>query len=229
MKQINKLPEPNSLVVHRASQHSFFYNIPQDAKEELKLNLLIEQGYICCYCLKRIPEKIDKDGLITYEMKVEHHQSQDGHQLLQLQYSNLFGACTGNEGKPGKLQTCDTKKGSQDLTINLIATQPNCEGLFKYNAEGEISSLDDDEDINRQINDILNLNMQSLKDARREVYLEVQKRVETEGRRLGTKKLKIKFFEQERDSWLSKTSQKHKPYCMVAVYYLRKKIRQNAS
>lgn len=229
MKRIVKLPEPNSLVQHRAGPHSFYHNIPTDAREDLKANLLLEQGYLCCYCLKRIPEKVDKDGVVSYEMKVEHHQSQDSFEHLQLQYINLFGACTGNEGKPNKLQTCDTKKGSNDITINLVSNAPDCETLFKYNADGEMSSFDDNEDVNRQINDTLNLNMQSLKDARREVYLEVQKRVETESRRLGNKNLKLRFFEQERDNWLARTENKHKPYCMIAVYYLKKKIRQNQS
>jgi uncharacterized protein (TIGR02646 family) len=227
MKQINKSQEPNSLVRHRASQHSFFYNIPLQTKGELRQSLLIEQGHICCYCMKRIPEKIEKDGILSYDMKVEHFQCQDNFPDLQLTYTNLFGACTGNEGKPKKLQTCDTKKGNDDLSINPISNAPNCETLFKYNADGEISSITDDEEINRQLNNVLNLNMQSLKDGRREVYLQVQKKVESESRQLANKQLKISFFEQERNNWLSRTENKNRPYCMVAVYYLTKKIRQN--
>ena len=227
MKQIIKLKEPNSFVEHRTKTHSNFDNIPPEAKEELKQKLLVEQGKICCYCMKRIPEKIEKDGIISYEMKVEHFKCQDQYESLQLTYLNLFGACTGNEGKPKKLQTCDTKKAKQELTINLLTNSPNCETMFKYNAEGEISSVNDDPEINRQINEVLNLNMQTLKDGRSEIYLGVQRKVEVESRQKENNQLKVSYFQQEREKWLIKSSDnKFKPFCMVAVYYLNKKIRQ---
>lgn len=225
MKQINKLAEPQSLTQHRANQPAYYNGLPLESKEDLRQSLLAEQGHICCYCLKRIPEKIEKDGRINYEMKIEHYQCQDIFPLLQLTYSNLYGACTGGEGKPKKLQTCDTRKGNSSLTINLNTNAPNCESLFKYNAEGEISSIDDSESINQQLNDILNLNMQTLKDGRREVYLEVQKKVETDSKLFGTGQLKLKYLESERQKWLGRNQDKYKPFCMVAVYYLSKKIK----
>jgi uncharacterized protein (TIGR02646 family) len=227
MKQITKIVEPNSLVQHRANQPAFFDNLPLLAKEELRQHLLLEQGHICCYCMKRIPEKVEIDSAINYEMKVEHFQCQDNFPVLQLTYSNLFGACIGNEGKPKKLQTCDTCKGNQDLTINPISHAPNCESLFKYNPEGEISSINDNEEVNKQLNEVLNLNMQTLKDCRRQVYLEVQQRAELARKQLRNRPLTIKYFEQEREKWLIKSENKYRPFCMVAVYYLTKKIRQN--
>lgn len=97
-------------------------------------------------------------------MKVEHYKCQDHFQDLQLDYKNLLGACTGNEGYPKKLQTCDTqKKANETLTINPLSTDPSCETLFKFNSEGEMSSIYDDEAVEKQINTVLNLNMQSLK------------------------------------------------------------------
>lgn len=227
MKQIVKLAEPNSLTQHRAKAHSSYSNLPIKAKDELRDNLLTEQGHICCYCMKRIPEKINSNGNIVYEMKIEHFQCQDYFQHLQLTYDNLLGACTGNKGKPKKLQTCDTKKGNLALTISLISNAPNCETLFKYNPDGEIGSIDNDPEINRQINDVLNLNMQTLKDNRKQIYLEVQRRVETESKQHTTKPLKIRYFSIEREKWLKKTNGKYKEFCMVAVYYLTKKIKQN--
>ncbi len=221
MKQIVKLNEPNSLVEHRAKEHSNFDNIPLTAKEQLRQNLLLEQGFICCYCMKRIPESNPPT------LKVEHFCCQADNNHLQLTYSNLFASCTGNEGQPKIKQTCDTKKGNSVLTINPISNPPNCESLFKFNADGEISLLVENADINRQINEVLNLNMQTLKDNRREIYLEVQKNVETESRKLGSKQLKLSYFEKEKAKWLTRSDNKFKPFCMVAVYYLNKKIRQN--
>lgn len=222
MKQITKLQEPNSLLQHRAQQFAHFDNMPNVTKEELKQNLLLEQGLICCYCMRRIPEQSSP------YMKVEHYKCQDHFQDLQLDYRNLLGACTGNEGQPKKLQTCDTKKANENLSINPLNTNPSCETLFKFNSEGEMSSLSDNEAINNQINTILNLNMQSLKDARKEVYYVVQERVRSESKR--TKKNKpafVRFLNQELQVWQNKTDGKFRPYCLVAIYYLTKKLRSN--
>lgn len=223
MKQITKIQEPNSLVQHRANQPAYYHNLPLPAMNDLRANLLSEQGHICCYCTKRIPEKIEKDGTVSYEMKVEHFLCQDRNENLQLTYSNLFGACTGNEGQPKKLQTCDTKKGNLDFSINPTSTAPNCEITIKYDADGGIYT--DDEELNRQLNEVLNLNMQTLKESRKAIYLEVQKKVELESKKYADRNLKKSFFEQEKARWLTRTDDKLKPYCVVAVYYLNKKIR----
>jgi uncharacterized protein (TIGR02646 family) len=229
MKQIIKTVEPQSLIQHRANQPAFYDNLPLAAKEELRQSLLSEQGHICCYCMKRIPEKVEKDGTVNYEMKVEHYKCQDAFPELQLTYSNLLGACTGNEGKPKKLQTCDTKKGNSiKLTINPTANLPNCETLFKYNAEGEISSINGDSAIDEQLNETLNLNMQTLKDGRSEVFLEIQKKIKIEGKRFKNDKASfIRHLEKERDNWINRSDNKYRPYNMVAIYILNKKISQN--
>ena len=69
--------------------------------------------------------------------------------------------------------------------------------------------------------------MQTLKDNRKKIYLEVQKRTESESKQHTTKQLKIRYFEQERNKWLNKVDGKYKEFSMVAVYYLTKKIKQN--
>ena len=225
MRQINKIQEPQSLMQHRANPPVLYHNLPLAAMNDLRANLLSEQGHICCYCMKRIPQKIEIDGTISYKMKIEHYKCQDNYPALQLNYSNLLGACTGNEGNPKKLQTCDTKKGNTDITINPISANPNCEKQIKYLSNGEIHS--DNPIIDKELNDVLNLNMQTLVDGRREVFETVQNKVENEGKKYNDKNIKVKYFEKELQWWLSLDSGKFKPYCMVAVYYLLKKIRQN--
>jgi len=69
--------------------------------------------------------------------------------------------------------------------------------------------------------------MLMLKAGRREVYLEVQNKVEVESKKYADKNLKNRFFEQEKIKWLATTTDKYRPFCMVAVYYLNKKIRAN--
>lgn len=229
MKQIVKTAEPHSLVQHRANQPAFYDNLALASKEDLRQSLLSEQGHICCYCMKRIPEKVEKDSTVSYEMKVEHYKCQDAFPALQLTYSNLLGACTGNEGKPKKLQTCDTKKeNSIKLTINPTSNLPNCQDLFKYNADGEISSINGDTDIDKQLNEILNLNMQTLKDGRSEIYERVHEKVRVESRRFKNDKAGfVRQLEIEKEKWLNRSDNKYREYCMVAIYILTKKIRQN--
>jgi uncharacterized protein (TIGR02646 family) len=223
MKRITKIRQPRSLVEHMAKTHASYENLPGEAKDALRNNLIEEQGYLCCYCMKRLSEPSEK------HMKVEHFMDQDHYPAQQLVYSNLFGACLGNEGKPGRLQTCDTKKGNKTLTINPTSLAPDCESLFKYNAEGEISSKDNNEEINKAINNVLNLNEDNLKDCRREVFLAVQEKYEIEGKRLGSGPLKLNYLEKEMAWWLSKSDGQYRPFCMVAKYVLDKKRKQIAS
>jgi hypothetical protein len=68
--------------------------------------------------------------------------------------------------------------------------------------------------------------MQTLKDGRREIYLQVQGRVIQESKK-SNKASFVKFLEQEKAKWLERTKNKHRPYCSVAIYYLTKKIKSN--
>ena len=56
MRQISKRVEPKSLTQHRANKPAYYEGLPFAAKDELRQTLLSEQGHLCCYCLKRIPE-----------------------------------------------------------------------------------------------------------------------------------------------------------------------------
>jgi len=220
MKEINKIQEPNSLLQHRLKQHSNYDNLPLVAKEELRINLLSEQGHICCYCMKRIPE-----STAPY-MKVEHFKCQDNFPDLQLRYSNLLGACTGNEGQPKRIQTCDTRKGNDDFSLHPVFSNPSCNTIFKYTADGRI--ICNDEELQNEIDSILNLNNQSLIDQRAEVFDNISSVVESESKKQKDRKVKLKYFENLLLEWTTpNVNGKLKPFCMVAVYYLNKKIRQN--
>lgn len=134
MKQIRKNKEPASLLEHRADQHSY-ENLN---KLDTRMALLMEQGYICCYCMKRIPEKDINPGC-----KIEHFNCQDNHKDQELDYNNMLIACYGNEGSPEMIQTCDTFKQNKSLSISPASRQRNIEELIKYKPNGEIYSTDE--------------------------------------------------------------------------------------
>ena len=157
MKAIEKATEPKCLVEHRAQPHSSYQNLSSADKQQLRECLVAEQAGICCYCMGRIRPDADS-------MKIEHWECQEDHPDKQLAYSNLLGACRGGEGRPGRLQHCDTRKGKAPLKWNPADPSHAIESHVAYNIDGTIRS--DDEEFNQQLNAVLNLNLPVLKNAR---------------------------------------------------------------
>ncbi len=217
MKQIIKNNEPVSLTVHRASQHANFDNLQKD---DVRTSLITEQGHICCYCMKRIPETN-----VNPSRKIEHFLCQANHPDQELNYGNMLLACSGQEGSPKHLQTCDTRKGNQTLSFNPSDQTRNIEDLIKYKSNGEIYSSDGR--FNEELETVLNLNVNTLKNNRRIIYEEVQKRIIIEGKRLGNKAMKKRFLEQEKAKLLSLNNNgKFREFCMVGVYVIDKKLKR---
>ncbi|MFK0733270.1 MAG: retron system putative HNH endonuclease [Gloeotrichia echinulata GP01] len=209
MKRIIKGREPQSLLEHRLKSFADYDNYSE--KDELRESLLTEQGHICCYCMQRISAD---------RMKIEHWQSQDEYEELQLDYNNLLGACEGGQGSPSHLQHCDTKKGNTEITINPLDNHRNCEDLIKYLGNGEISS--NDVTINNDLNQVLNLNMQTLVNNRKEVLELVLKQLKSQYPKGDwTEAILNKKIQQ----WSDKQNDgKYKPYCQIVIYHLKKKL-----
>lgn len=220
MKQITKNSEPRSLVQHRANGGTF-ENLPKD---EVRNSLLEEQGHICCYCMKRIPQKLKHEEIEKNypSSKIEHVKCQSQNSDQELNYSNMLLACNGNHGSPKIMQTCDTYKGEMDLSFNPADTRRNIESLIRYRANGEIFS--DDETIDNELNSVLNLNTKDLVDIREVFYKEIQQRIILEGKKRKGKDIQKRFYENEREKLLTQNSGKYIPYSMVGVYLIEKKL-----
>ena len=214
MIKIVKNNQPNTLVAHKKSGGNYD-NIPTDTKNELRESLINEQGYVCCYCLKRIPE--NKADL--HHTKIEHFKCQDNYAELDLEYTNLHLACRGNQGKTEKLQTCDTAKANKDImSFSLIDNSLN--GNIQYAKDGTVFS--EQKNIEKEINEILQLNNdQNIKNAR----ASIRKGVSESIRILQNKgKLTKNVLERELQNWKYRNNNKHKPFYPIAVQYLEKKI-----
>lgn len=220
MKQIIKNNEPRSLIQHRA-QRGNYDNLDKD---ELRASLIEEQGHICCYCMCRIPHKLKPEEIEKNypDSKIEHVKCQSKNRDLELNYQNLFLACNGRHGYPRQMQTCDTFKGENDLLFNPADTTKNIEDFIKYSANGEIYS--DDETVNRELNDVLNLNTKDLKDIRQVFYKDIQERIRREGKRRQGKDIQKRFYESEKQELLTPKSGKYTPYGMIGVYLIDKKL-----
>ena len=158
MRAITKGAEPPSLTAHRQTPHCNYGNyVPKD---DLRHALVSEQRGLCCYCMGRI-----HNGPGT--MKIEHWRCQARHAGEQLNYRNLLGACLGGQGQPARLQHCDTRKDDRDLQWNPADPADHIETRVRYEADGGIRS--DDAGFDSELADVLNLNLQWLKNNRKGV------------------------------------------------------------
>jgi hypothetical protein len=98
-------------------------------------------------------------------MKIEHWHCQANYSAEQLDYSNLLGACLGNEGSPRRDQHCDSRKGDRDLSRNPANPLHPVEDLIKFEGGGRIASSD--RSFDAELNDVLNLNVAFLVAQRR--------------------------------------------------------------
>jgi len=221
MKHILKNQEPKSLTQHRSQTNANYDNCLTATKEDIRRSLLDEQGDICCYCLQRIkPKNAERLG---DDMKIEHFKPQNiyngtnGYPDLTLDYQNMLGACPGVQKNDTH---CDTHKGGQEITINPL--DPNCEGLIKYRkTNGEVYS--DDEVINRDLNEVLNLNLQTLKVYRQQALEALVNVINKETNGEWTKAFiqrKIKKYKERNDR------NQYAPFCQMIVFYLEKKLKR---
>ncbi|MGL6064738.1 MAG: retron system putative HNH endonuclease [Fusobacteriaceae bacterium] len=147
MITIKKNTPPSSFLEYSQNPDTTFNDMPTQVKNDLRIALLKEQGYICAYCMVKLKNE-------ATNTKIEHYVSRYKDIKKELDYSNLFVVCKGNEGSNSKYHTCDTKKSNCDLNINPkldahIAT-------ISYKSDGEICSSNSD--YLDDLNEILNLN-----------------------------------------------------------------------
>ncbi|GGN23118.1 hypothetical protein [Shewanella putrefaciens] len=209
---ISKLPAPSILTQYKLSNGAE-YDGPNftEVKNNIRDTLLNEQGFICAYCMRRIS---------AGNMKIEHWECQSQFADRQLDYKNMLGCCSGNEGEPQKFQTCDTKKGNQSLKFSPANPNDNIKLLIYYNDYGVISSSDADFDV--QLNNVLNLNESRLKRNRAAALSGLKKQLDSKPHKR-TKSEIQRILDSYRQ--LDEDG-KFKEYIGVFVYYLEKKLRR---
>jgi len=214
LKQIIKTKEPRSLTTYRASiskkdlsSLEKFDTAPSKVKDELREQLLQEQGFICCYCMNRVEFR---------NSKIEHFNPRSLFREEQLDYHNLFIACLGGEGHTSNKQSCDTKKGNNQLKhINLLS---DIEKSIEYKKDGFIYS--NNSDIDNELNQILNLNHKLLKNNRKEALNQLLIDLKKRGWNISTLKSNLEKYKHKNSKG------KYRPYCEMIVYFLTKKLKQ---
>jgi uncharacterized protein (TIGR02646 family) len=220
MKRIIKGSEPSCLLQYRQIDGANYDGY--HPKEPLKKSLLKEQGYICCYCMGRT--SIDN-------MEIEHNKPQadnkDVNPDLQLDYKNLLASCSGSRGQRKKNLHCNARKGDYEgthknytMTLNPADSNKNCENQIRYSSTGKIFS--DDETINHELNEILNLNLQTLKDNRRTKLLTV---INALNKNFPNKTWSKEAIKKKLEELSSKDAEgKYTEYVQYIIWYLSKRL-----
>jgi uncharacterized protein (TIGR02646 family) len=216
MRAITKGSEPRSLTAHRKTSHCDYDNYAD--KDVLRHALVSEQRGICCYCMGRIYNR-------AATMKIEHWRCQRNYPTEQLNYSNLLGACLGGHGQPERFQHCDTRKGDLDLLWNPADPAHHIETRIRYELDGTVRS--EDAEFNRELSDVLNLNLPFLKNNRKGSLDAVLDWWRREKARTGAPVPRDRL-ERERNRRTGGVGELE-PFCQVAVWWLDQRLARMAA
>jgi len=203
-----------------------------ECSDELRNILKEKQGAICCYCMCSIE---------TGETKIEHYKSRRDNPNLEVDYKNLYLACDGektncNENQDGNenihkyckckhnkekenkkiVKHCDTCKDSQELEyidLKVIESQ------IKYKSDGTIYS--DNKDINKELNYVLNLNIEILKKSRLRAKKSLWRMLPKDGT------WKDKMINKQIEKYQNQKSKA--PYLGVLLYFLTEELKSKGN
>lgn len=139
MKYIVKGGEPQELIDFRAAATSdwtpSYGGLTRIAKNAIKESLMKEQGYICCYCERRI---VDADS------HIEHFKPQSDPAVDPLDFSNMLCSCQKNLVKGSDRHCGNLKGGWFDEYLLVSPLDSACENKFAYKGDGTIYPIEGD-------------------------------------------------------------------------------------
>lgn len=235
MLKINKKSPPKGLMrlyntakVNLLSPEKSYQKLKGALKEKVLKQLIEEQGYLCAYCMRKIPDNRAKPEDIP-DVSIEHwfpRNPQNGEDRLQgLDYRNMFAVCSGNKGVKDTRKrndlTCDAHRGNELLTVN--PTIEETISKISYQENGIIFS--EDEEINDDLDVKLNLNCTadtvSLPAARKAVLDSIQKELNT----LNSKEEILERAELLLDLYENEKSPRT-PYIGIGIWWLKDYIQR---
>jgi uncharacterized protein (TIGR02646 family) len=211
MKYIKKGKEPQNFSDWKAKQKSLGVNyadyeyLQNPERAAVHISLLSEQGYICCYCCKRVEQN---------NSHIEHLDPQSKTDAeLSVDYTNMLASCGRDTHKPEYRwpEYCGNKKG--DLAIAVSPLKSNSEEFFSYSSTGEIlpttNNLDEEKDAEITIK-VLGLNHYDL----------------TQGRIQALEALKGMTTQEEAELLAEVCQQmdvqgRYQPFCNAVLYFLK--------
>ena len=138
MRHIMKTTPPQEFVEYLKTPDVSFDGLSGVPKEALRQRLLEDQGYICCYCGRRI----DNDK----HTKIEHIKCQKKHKHLALCFKNMLASCDGGEQDradrvlPKHKVHCDAKKANEDIPTSPL--DEKIEDYLMFFPDGTVKGKD---------------------------------------------------------------------------------------
>ena len=94
MIEIKKGKEPPALIAYRKTQYATYDDMPKPVHDAVLRSLMQEQGYLCAYCMRRIPQKGK-----TPPATIEHWDPQSKTCIAKaLDYRNMLAVGNVNRG-----------------------------------------------------------------------------------------------------------------------------------
>jgi uncharacterized protein (TIGR02646 family) len=137
MKHIRKQQEPVEFTQwkeHNKDLNVTFDDLHSDVKNRVKQGLMVEQGYICCYCERRLEER---------DSHIEHLCPQDPYVDDALIYENMLCSCLQNTRR-GEPLHCGVLRKNWYNEQYISPLEADCETRFEYTEAGEIRSHGND-------------------------------------------------------------------------------------
>ncbi len=164
MKYIQKGIEPQELMDWKSRENDDWQpdydSMGGQLKNIVKESLMQEQGYLCCYCERR---------LTLNDSHIEHFVPQSNADIDPLDYSNILCSCQNrlNRGEP---RHCgNLKEDWFDSELLISPLDPKCENKFSFKADGKIKPADTDDKAAYTTIKKLGLNIPKLNDLRKKV------------------------------------------------------------
>jgi len=133
MKFIEKGAEPTEFTHWKAMSNDdwqpTYADLSGAVKQLVKQFLTSEQGYICCYCERRLTDD---------DSHIEHFKPQYVAGVDPLDYTNMLCSCQ-NQLKKGEPRHCGNLKDRWFDDVLLISPlDSGCESRFRFTGNGEI-------------------------------------------------------------------------------------------
>ena len=137
MKHIVKQREPAAFSEWKAEANEnwtpTFDTLSGIPKKAVVDSLLDEQGWICCYCERRLSEQ---------DSHIEHLRPQSDPQGNRLDYNNMVRSCQ-NRLKKSEPRHCGNLKGNwYDPVLFISPLDPVCEERFTFLGDGRMLPSD---------------------------------------------------------------------------------------
>ena len=184
-------------------------------RTDILKDLLEEQGNLCAYCMRSITLQNANIEHFIGQGYVNEKEEAIG-KIEDTNYDNMLAVCHGNFCKSEF--HCDSSRSRYQKKRPLLNISPlNKQQMnnIKFSQSGVVyyGNIDDETEISFDLNEVLNLNCQNIKEERKKL-IKIIKTL------LVKYKFDKKFVKKELAYW----EQENRAYCQVAIFELRKYI-----